>query len=222
MDTLRELVLLLRKKNQHLGLIKIADMVRFSKEMNEFNPDKYPFYNKDVWITYGKTFIDEANEPAPSTLSDVGNTDIVVPNILDILTKHHKNFDKLVEYFKPLELLLHTSLNNERTLTIKNETLQKEVDELKEKLENAKQTIKRYEDFSLEMAHKSYSVEFREEYGLVNQISVNANSRNKNAMRNLNDLDALFTNKPDSKIDNTEETAEDSQLIKIWRNKRNK
>jgi hypothetical protein len=70
------------------------------------------------------------------------------------------------------------------------------------------------------MAHHSYSTEFQVKSGLQNQLSVNANQRNKKAMSSLDNLEALF-HSSDPKDDVKNKESKGDSLLNEWRDKRN-
>jgi hypothetical protein len=191
---LQNLVYMYKKENP-TGIVRIADMVRFSKDMNKVDEVQFPFMSKDVWSEYGRLYIDQANEPIRTELQDADGVAVDLPNISDIVAKYGDNRQKLLEYLLPVEQLLHRSIMNEKrvsTLVAKSES---EKNALVEKCKAQQELLRKYEDFVLTMSHDSYRKEF--EGQLVNQISVNANERNQSAMRNLNDLGAIFgSNEP--------------------------
>lgn len=187
-EKLQYLVYLYKKQNPS-GIIRISDMVRFSKEISQSDPNNYPFYNKDVWTVYGREYIETANEPIRTELTYDGEIVVNMPNIADLVEKHGDNKQKMLEYLLPFEQMLHNALLKEKQLQHKLENLQVDYDALTEKFKIQQNVIKKYENFVMTMAHESYRKDF--ENDLKNQISVNANERNKSAMRNVGNL-ALF------------------------------
>ncbi|MDR9747642.1 hypothetical protein [Paenibacillus taichungensis] len=221
-DKLKQLVYLYKDRNPHSGIVKISDMVRFSKEMNEIDAVSHPLFNRDVWVTYGKVFIDEVNEPLPSELMKDKPVDFVVPNITDIVNKHHKNPVNLLQHLLPIEVMLHESLFNQGKSISKIQELENELTKAKEALRLSKATIDRYEQYTNQMAHHSYSAEYQKEFNLPNQISVNANARNKNAMRSLDDLSSFLENGTNPAEEPSKNPNKESSLLQEWRNKRKK
>lgn len=87
---LQELVYQYKRENP-TGIIRISHMVRFSKEMAEKYPSKYNEFSKDVWSTYGREYIDNANEPIRQTYESEEDVVIEVPNITDLFEKYGTN-----------------------------------------------------------------------------------------------------------------------------------
>lgn len=143
-----------------------------------------------VWGEYGRKFIEQANEPLRTTISEDEDVFIDLPNMTDLVEKYGKNQTKLLEYLHPIEQLLHETMLGNREIKRENQELHYGVSQLKEKLNQQKEIIKEYESFILKMSHDSYRKEF--EGKLKNQVSVNANERNKNAMREVGNLDSFF------------------------------
>lgn len=220
-DTLKKLqdLVFLYKKENPSGIIRISHMVRFSKKMNDLNSDVYPFYSKDVWSEYGRTFIDEANEPVRTTISTDEDVSIELPNICDIVQKYSNNQGKLLEYLLPVEQMLHEAMYENRKLKEAKLKQEESVEELKQNKKHLEELVKYYEKFILTMSHDSYRKEF--EGMLKNQISVNANERNKNAMRNLDDLGSFFEieqKKSKEKEDVTNSDIKQPTVLNHWKN----
>lgn len=217
---LEELVYLYKKQNPS-GLVKVSKMVAFSKEMNEINPEHYPLYNKDVWSSYGKEYIERANEPIKTVLTSDSEAKIELPNILDIIEKYNSNKEKLIEYLLPLENILHKKIAEATDSKKELEKIKEEFEDVKEKKKLQEEVIKVYADFVMKMAHESYRK--KNEGFLKNQISVNANERNKKAMRNLDDLGAFFNfeDKSNYNIEKEEEKSENKvSALSNWKKKK--
>lgn len=214
-EKLQELVYLYRKSSPN-GVIRISHMVRFSKEMNKKQPSKYPTYDKDVWGTYGREFIDNANEPI--RIKYENNDEVFeVPNVSDIVEKFHSNKGTLLSYLIPLEKMIHEFLSRENDKNKKISEFELKIDELKSTVKEKDDLIRRYEEFVLQMAHQSYINEFQDKFGLQNLISVNANKRNKDAMRGLDDLSDMFTKK---EVSEEKTKIEDNVFLNKWKEKR--
>ncbi|BCG60384.1 hypothetical protein [Paenibacillus sp. URB8-2] len=221
-QNLQELVYEYKKSHPFSGLIRISHMVRFTERKHREDPETYPIaYSKDVWGSYGKKYIDRANEPIPSALLSELPLDIEVPNLTDITLKYHHNMNKLLEHLNPIEVMLHESLSREQKLRLQVSELTNELSEIKNTVKEQQNTLSLYEKFTLEMAHHSYNDEFQQKYGLINQISINANDRNKKAMSNLNNLESLFPYERDQVTTNTDTPSETSTLTQ-WRERRKK
>jgi hypothetical protein len=219
MNMLNMLVYLYKKENPLSGIIKVADMVRFAQQKHQEQPDVYKIsYSKDVWIDYGRQFIDQANEPLLANIEPISRKDISVINFADVIGKFSNNSQKLLEILLPMENLLHESLRNESELLRQVDDHNTHIKKLKEDLKSSHNLIHLYENFSLTMAHQSYIEEYRTKYGLKNQISVNANARNKHAMSNINDLESFFPYDPKPQEGNTlSKPKEETALLKKWR-----
>ncbi|MCY9694548.1 hypothetical protein [Paenibacillus alginolyticus] len=217
---LKELVYEYKKLHPFSGLLRISHMVRFSERMHKENPEKYPLaFSKDVWGSYGKKYIEQANEPIPSALLKEVPLDIEIPNITDLTMKYHHNINKLLEHLQPIEVMLHESLSREQQHKSKVSELEDELSQLKNRIKELQETINSYEKFTLEMAQLSYISEFRIKYGLVNQISIHANDRNKHAMTNLNNLESLFPYSKKEDESTPLRTKESAALTK-WKERR--
>ncbi|MDQ8738869.1 hypothetical protein [Paenibacillus sp. LHD-38] len=213
LSLLKYLVELYKEKEPYCGIVKVADMVRFSQQMNELDSGKYPLFNKDVWRTYGKSFIDEANEFMPSNLANNDTLKFNIPNVADIVQRHGKNHPRLLEHLRPLEIMLHESLSRE-------EKLRRDKADLQVAIQTLKETISFYEQHTLQMAQHSLSQEYQEKYGLVNQISINANARNKSAMKNLDHwLSSTFD---DQVSEEPQQPNKESKGLALWKGKKQK
>ncbi|MCR2804800.1 hypothetical protein [Paenibacillus soyae] len=203
------------------GLLRISHMVRFSERMHMENPEKYPIaFSKDVWGSYGRKYIEQANEPLPSTLSKEVALDFEVPNITDLTLKYHHNLGKLLEYLQPIEVMLHESLSREQQLKSSVTELSEELNQSKNRIKELSETIKLYEKFTLEMAQNSYITEYQKKYGLVNQIAIQANERNQQAMTNLTNLGSLFPDSNENTGFNTSQNKKETTVLKSWRERR--
>ncbi|MFC4306232.1 hypothetical protein [Cohnella boryungensis] len=208
---LRHLVELYKEKEPFCGIVKVADMVRFSQQMNELDGNKYPLFNKDVWRTYGKPFIDDANEFMPSNLANADTLKFNIPNVADIVQRHGKNHTRLVEHLRPLEIMLHESLSRE-------EQLRRDTAILKDTIQALRETVSFYEQHTLQVAHQSLSQEYQEKYGFFNQISINANVKNQSAMKNMDQwLSSTFVNLGNEV---QEQSSKESKGLALWRNKK--
>lgn len=211
LSKLKHLVEMYKEENPFCGIIRVADMVRFSKHKNELDNANYPFYNKDVWRTYGIPFIDEVNQPMSSNLLSDATQNYNIPNVTDIVQRHGKNQIRLIEHLRPLEMMLHESLSKELQLRQEKSDLQSTIKSLRE-------TILFYEQYVLQMAHHSLSQEYQEKYGLINQISINTNARNQNAMKNL---DAWLNSSFGENENNVhQQPNKESRGLALWKEKK--
>lgn len=185
LNELKEQVLLYRIENP-FQRIRPADMVRFSKELYDSRPAQYHFFNKDVWLSYGKSYINEINEPLRTKFFMEDEKVYEIPNVVDCVTKFKDNPEKIISLLSPIETMLHNSLRREEELINK-------VKELKSENEELKRQVWNYKDFVLQMAHHSYITEYQEKFGLKNIISPNANVRNMKAMKEQHPKDFLLT-----------------------------
>jgi len=223
-EHLRKLVYLYKKENPLSKKLTISEMVRYNERKHQEDPESFPLYPRDVWSDYGREFIDAANSPIPYSYKPNSNTAFVVPNVAEIVEKFYDDKEKMLTLLLSLEKQLHDSLLREQEAYSKIAGLEQEIVQYKEKLKQKDEVIGLYERFSLEMAHHSYVDAFQEKYGLKNQISVNANARNKYAMRNLDNLESLFpynNNQEESKQDSETLAPKETKLLKSWREKRN-
>lgn len=215
LNELKEQVLLYRKENP-FQKIRPADMVRFSKGLYDSRPEQYHFFNKDVWLSYGKSYINEINEPLRTKFFMEDEKVYEIPNVVDCVTKFKDNPEKIISLLSPIETMLHNSLRREEELINK-------VKELKSENEELKRQVWNYKDFVLQMAHHSYITEYQEKFGLKNIISPNANKRNAKAMKEQHPKDflAMASNKD---VDNKEEQNKDKKhqtsLLKEFQNRR--
>lgn len=215
---LEELVFIYKKHNPS-GLVKVSKMVAFSKEMHEINPEHYPLYNKDVWSSYGKEYIERANEPIKTVLMSDSEATIELPNVVDIIEKYNGNKEKLIEYLLPLENILHKKISEATDSKKELEDTKEELEDVKEKKKLQDEVIKAYADFVMKMAHESYR---KKNEGMIkNQISVNANERNKKAMRELDNLGSFFEfgNTSEKEI-KKEETENKVSALSNWKKKK--
>ncbi|KAA6465544.1 hypothetical protein DX932_15910 [Bacillus cereus] len=166
LNELKEQVLLYRKENP-FRKIRPADMVRFSKKLHDSRPEQYHFFNKDVWLSYGKSYINEINEPLRTKFVMEDEKVYEIPNVVDCVTKFKDDPEKIISLLSPIETMLHNSLRREEELINK-------VKELKSENEELKRQVWSYKDFVLQMAHHSYITEYQEKFGLKNIISPNA------------------------------------------------
>lgn len=191
---LKNLVYLYRKKKPS-GIIKMADMVRFSEEMNKINTDEFPtIYKKDVWSTWGREFIEIANEPITIKIESETGVKLEIPNFSDIVEKYYHDKSKLLEHLLPSENFLHETLAKNISLIARNNELEEQINSLKRELSSLEETIKKYQKMTLEMAHHSGVEKYRKKYGLKNQISA---SENRDAFDNLDNLHLFLEPKPD-------------------------
>ncbi|KAB2419654.1 MULTISPECIES: hypothetical protein [Bacillus cereus group] len=211
LNELKEQVLLYRKENP-FRKIRPADMVRFSKELHDSRPEQYHFFNKDVWLSYGKSYINEINEPLRTKFVMEDEKVYEIPNVVDCVTKFKDDPEKIISLLSPIETMLHNSLRREEELINK-------VKELKSENEELKRQVWSYKDFVLQMAHHSYITEYQEKFGLKNIISPNANKRNNKVMKEQHPKDFLATD-----VDNKEEQKKDKKqrtsLLEEFQNRR--
>ncbi len=208
---LKNLVYLYREKHPS-GIIKMADMVRFSEEMNKINPDEFPtIYKKDVWSTWGKEFIKIANEPITIKIESETGLKIEIPNFSDIVEKYSHDKTKLLEHLLPSENFLHESLAKNISLAERNSELEHHIISLKLNVNELEETIKKYQKMNLEMAHHSGIDKYRKKYGLVNQISA---SENLDAFDNLDNLHSFLEPKSEQNNNSIKDDVKDTDINK--------
>jgi len=191
---LKKLVYLYRDKNPS-GIIKQSHMVRFSEEMNQHAPDEFPIvYNKDVWATWGKSFIELANEPISIKFESNDGINHEIPNFSDLVEKYINNKQKLLEHLLSCENFLHKSIAENYELKTQKNVLEENVKCLKQEVLILSNTINKYQSLVLEMAHHSGVEKYREKYGLKNHISP---SINREAFDNMDNLRSFL--EPQSK-----------------------
>ncbi|MEH7460239.1 hypothetical protein V7183_24470 [Bacillus sp. JJ1127] len=217
---LKKLVYLYRQKNPS-GIIRIAHLVRFSEEMHKIKPDEFPStYNKDVWANWGREIINLSNEPITIKIESESGNNHEIPNFSDIVDKYIYDKPKLLEHLLTCENLLHESLTQNNDLTSRNNILEEQFKALKLEISELEETIKKYENMALEMAHHSGVKKYRVKYGLKNQISV---SKNHNAFDNLDDLRSFLEpelSAKKTKVEN-EIRKEENIMLANWKKLRN-
>ncbi|PGU51918.1 hypothetical protein COD70_26270 [Bacillus cereus] len=228
-EKMKELVYLYRNNKEKFKIISIADMVRFSAEMNQKFPSDFPdIYKKDVWIDWGREYINSANKPLVIKIDIIeGEESIEIPNVSDIIEKDYNNKDRLLSSLLAYENLMHKKLKEIKELSSMVNLLQEKNKELIIKNQKLETEIENFESDILQMAHHSRIKSYREKYGLINQISVNANARNRKLMNNLDKLEEIFDSKD---LDNNmavknndmREEAPNTVLVNRWKNKRKK
>jgi len=192
---MNELVYLYKQENPKAGEIKVQNMADFSKLKHEQDSQTYPIvFNRDAWSKYGMKFIVDADEPLDSLYGPNKDSPskVTLPNITDIVRKYGSDRIKLLTYLQPVEAMLHESMSNEGKYLKIIEELQEQIKDLNGKLQLAKGTIDKFEKYTLHMANDSYNEKMRKQYGLIDQISINANERNKKAMISLDNLEELM------------------------------
>lgn len=220
---LKKLVYLYREKYPS-GIIKMADMVRFSEEMHKIKSDEFPkIYKKDVWSTWGKEFIQIANEPITIKIESETGFKLEIPNFSDIVEKYSHDKIKLLEHLLPSENFLHESLAKNISLLARNNELEEHIISLKLNVNKLEETIKKYQKMTLEMAHHSGIDKYRKKYGLINQISA---SENHDAFNNLDNLHSFLESKSDqnnnSIIDDVKDIdKKDNVVLANWKKLRN-
>jgi len=209
----------LKRKESPSGQLKISDMVRFSEQMNQENLEEFPIaYNKDAWSVYGRIYIEQANQISLTKIkSGKGKKLSEVPNFSQIIEIHGHNKNKLIEYFLPIENLLHQQLDE-------NNELVEEIGELKNKIYELENKVLRYEAMTLEMAHHSKIKKYRDKYRLADQISFSKNKEVLNQMDRLNDfLEPKKVSNAESPSTSEESIVEDNNpFFTKWKEKREK
>ncbi|EFI70701.1 hypothetical protein BFZC1_00135 [Lysinibacillus fusiformis ZC1] len=222
---LKNLVFLYREKHPS-GIIKMADMVRFSEEMHKINSDEFPtIYKKDVWSSWGKEFINIANEPITIKIESETGLKLEIPNFSDIVEKYSHDKTKILEHLLPSENFLHESLAKNISLSTRNNELEERIISLKLYVNELEETIKKYQKMTLEMAHHSGVEKYRKKYGLINQISV---SENHDAFDNLDNLQSFLAPKSDQNnnsmnndVKDTGINKNDNVILANWKKLRN-
>lgn len=208
---LKNLVYLYREKHPS-GIIKMADMVRFSEEMHKINSDEFPtIYKKDVWSTWGKEFIKIANEPITIKIESEPGLKLEIPNFSDIVEKYAPDKTKLLEHLLPSENFLHESLAKNTRLIARNNELEEDIISLKLNINELEETIKKYQKMTLEIAHHSAIDKYRKKYGLINQISA---SENHDAFDNLDNLHSFLEPKSDQNNNSIKDDVKDTDINK--------
>ena len=228
-ERMKELVYLYRKNKDKFKVISIADMVRFSEEMNQNSSFDFPdVYKKDVWIDWGREYINNANKPLILKIDiNEGEEPIEIPNLSDVLEKNYHNKDRLLASLLAYENLMHKKLKEIKELFSEIQELQEKNKDLIVKNQNLEMTIEKFESYLLQMAHQSRSKSYQEQYGLINQISINANARNRKLMNNLDKLEEVLNGEnlnedvPLKNID-INKKAPKTALVNRWKDKRNK
>lgn len=184
---LQELVYLYRQEVE-IGTIRVSHIVNFSEKMHLQQPKQFPFaYSKDVWSTYGKEFIDYANEIHVFELLDEHfQKRFELPNLVSILEKNYNNKPKLLKQLVSTQSLLHDLVRESSLIKQENKTL-------KQKNKLFEEQLRKFEDMVLEFAHHRKISKYREKYGLINQIDPKGNTRNKSLMEQLDKLDTIIT-----------------------------
>jgi len=187
---LEQIVYLYTKENESDTKIKISDVVRFSGRLHKEAPDRFPLYNRDVWVEYGRPYIDRARKKIQISID--GDSDslasVLIPNVVEIVEAHANNPEMITKLLKPLEYNLHQALRTIESLKLKNNQLEEELASAKVKNREQKEQIDSWERYALEMAHVSYHKEFAQKYGLHNQLSISANPQQLVSVGNLSTL----------------------------------
>lgn len=216
----KELVYLYRKENP-TGKVTFRGMATFSKQLHEDN-QHHVCFNEDVWKTYGRRYIEDANKVIQSKIITKNKGTITIPNVSEVIKKFSVNQEKTISLLQPMERQLHDAI-------LKNEMYEDDIQELKEKLRKKNDLIKRYEEFIGQMAHHSYMKSFQDEYGLINQIDmgVNRSERVQEAIGNTDDVGSFMKvkNRNLNKEENISSTSKEklpSNVTGIWMNLKEK
>lgn len=187
-ERLQELVYRYKQENPYTEVI-IADMVKFTIKLHKEYPEEFPdIYDRFTWKAYGEEYILQANrnletKTIKTELKEYEN--IEMPNYIALVEKYYSNKEKLVEKIAACEVSHHLIL--ERFIEAEKERLV-----LKDKIKSLEKDLKNFQNLINEVAHLSKSEPLRKKFGLNNIISPNANSENKKAMRNLDNLKSFL------------------------------
>ncbi|WP_144491965.1 MULTISPECIES: hypothetical protein [Bacillus cereus group] len=199
------------------GILTISDMVRISKRFHEEKPDEYPIaYNKDAWGTWGKQYLDEANNISKITV-EVGSDrgEIEIPNFSELIERHYSDKYKLLELLIPQESLFHELADENIGMVQENERLKSRVAELEEEL-------KKFEGLILEMAHHSAIKHYKDKHGLKPVLEM---AQNRDSLGNLDNLEEFLqptkSEEPEIEI-KVSGNEENNVLLANWKQKRKK
>ncbi|AKP77169.1 hypothetical protein AS52_02204 [Priestia megaterium Q3] len=203
------------KKQKPSGKIRISDMVKISEEFHQKNPYKFPIpYNRDVWSTWGREYMEKANNFRTITkMFTKNNKEIEIPNFSEIINRHYSNKYKILELLIPQERLLHE-------LVDENLQLSDSIKKVENKNRELKGVIDKYEALLLEMTHQSSIKIYKEKYGLNSILKINDKEE---AFNNLNNLESYLHPAKVQKADSTRlKNEQDNLLLDNWKKKRGK
>lgn len=100
------------------GMIKYKDVFEFQKKLYE-NNEILAMMDETFWRKLprlGRLTIDEANRIKSNTVTASNNRQIKITNVVDAIYKHKNDPEALIDFLKPLEEELYSSIEREKKL----------------------------------------------------------------------------------------------------------
>ncbi|RFB15075.1 hypothetical protein DZB84_14305 [Bacillus sp. HNG] len=148
-----------RENVKSQGDIKYLQLYKYHLELHNERPDICSrTYSEDFWRKKdqpGRKAIDTANEIRTVTLVDGNENKKDIPNVVDVAYKYANNPERLIKHLLPLENEVRRSIQKERELMQKNESLKQQIKQEKEGNSELRKRVKHLKECVFKLFHYS-------------------------------------------------------------------